>query len=131
MAPCQVADTSLQLKEGLKREALEFRGYTLSFLSLPIIDLDGVISIDIASSETSQVFNRWIYKCFPGGSGVKNLPANAGDAGLIPGSREVNGNPLHFLAWKIPWKGEPGGPQPMGSQELDMTERLNNTSVSE
>ena len=23
--------------------------------------------------------------CFPGGSAVKNLPANAGDAGLIPG----------------------------------------------
>ena len=35
---------------------------------------------------------------FPGGSVVKNLPANAGDAGLIPGSGrspgEGNGNPL-------------------------------------
>ena len=35
---------------------------------------------------------------FPGGSGVKNPPANAGDVGLIPGSgrspREENGNPL-------------------------------------
>ena len=35
---------------------------------------------------------------FPGGSMVKNLPANAGDAGLIPGPgrspREGNGNPL-------------------------------------
>ena len=33
---------------------------------------------------------------FPGGSVVKNLPANAGDAGLIPGSGrfpgEGNGN---------------------------------------
>ena len=35
---------------------------------------------------------------FPGGSVVKNLPANAGDAGSIPGSGrspgEGNGNPL-------------------------------------
>ena len=36
---------------------------------------------------------------FPGGSVVKNLPANAGDASLIPGSGNSlgggNGNPLH------------------------------------
>ena len=35
---------------------------------------------------------------FPGGSGVKNLSANAGEAGLIPGlgrsPGEGNGNPL-------------------------------------
>ena len=35
---------------------------------------------------------------FPGGSVVKNPPANAGDTGLIPGSEsspgEGNGNPL-------------------------------------
>ena len=37
----------------------------------------------------------------PGGSLVKNPPANAGDAGLIPGSgrslREGNGNLLHYF----------------------------------
>ena len=37
---------------------------------------------------------------FPGGSGVKNLPANAGDTGLIPGSGRStgrgNGNPLQY-----------------------------------
>ena len=40
---------------------------------------------------------------FPGGSVIKNPPANAGDArdrGLIPGSgrshREGNGNPLQY-----------------------------------
>ena len=27
-------------------------------------------------------------RCFPGGSVVKNLPANAGDAGTIPGQEE-------------------------------------------
>ena len=39
-----------------------------------------------------------ILKGFPGGSVVKNPPANAEDAGLIPGSGrypgEGNGNPL-------------------------------------
>ena len=44
-----------------------------------------------------------ITKECPGGAGVKNLPANAGDTkdmGLIPGSGrslgEGNGNPLHY-----------------------------------
>ena len=30
-----------------------------------------------------------------------------------------------ILAWKIPWTEEPGRPQAMGLQELDMTEWLN------
>ena len=37
---------------------------------------------------------------FSGGSMVRNLPANAGDFGSIPGSGkspgEENGNPLHY-----------------------------------
>ena len=37
---------------------------------------------------------------FPGGSVVENLPANAEDMGLIPGSRRSpgrgNGNPLQY-----------------------------------
>ena len=41
--------------------------------------------------------HRW---GFPGGSVVKNLPANAGDGGSIPGSGrspgEGNGNPLQY-----------------------------------
>ena len=32
--------------------------------------------------------------------------------------------PFSILAWRIPWKEEPGGLQSMGSKELDMTERL-------
>ena len=47
---------------------------------------------------------------------VKNPLANAGDirdVGLIPGSGRCpggrHGNPLHILAWKIPWTEEPGG----------------------
>ena len=52
---------------------------------------------------------------FPGGSVVKNLPANAENAGLIPGEEKAT----HFsiLAWKIPWTEKPGGLQSMGSQK--------------
>ena len=52
---------------------------------------------------------------FPGGSVVKNLPANAGDTrdeGLIPGlgrcPGDRNGNSLHILVGKTPWTEEPG-----------------------
>ena len=41
-----------------------------------------------------------LYLGFPGGSEVKNLPVNAGDMSLIPGSGrlpgEGNGNPLQY-----------------------------------
>ena len=52
---------------------------------------------------------------------VKNLPANAGDVGLIPGSGKSPGeeNVLFLvLAWKIPWTEEPGRLQSMGSQRV-------------
>ena len=35
-----------------------------------------------------------------------------------------------IFAWEIPWTEEPGGLQSMGSQELDMTELLNNNNNS-
>ena len=43
---------------------------------------------------------------FPGGSVVKNLPANAGDVGSIPGSErspgEGNGSPLQYSCLENP-----------------------------
>ena len=43
---------------------------------------------------------NWNKGSFPDGSVVKNLPAKAGDAGLIPGSGMCpgvgNGNPLQY-----------------------------------
>ena len=52
---------------------------------------------------------------------VKNLSANAGDASSIPGSgsspAEGNGNPLHILAWEIPWTEEPDGLQSTASEK--------------
>ena len=66
-------------------------------------------------------------KGFPDGSVVKNLPANAREAGSIPGSGRWPPPPLppekemaihsSILAWEIPWSGEPGGLQSIGSQK--------------
>ena len=78
---------------------------------------------------------------FPGGSVVKNPPANAGDArqknlpaspgdgrhtGLITGSGSdlltslEEGMATHssILAWRIPWTKEPGRLQSIGSQRV-------------
>ena len=50
---------------------------------------------------------------FPGGSVVKNPPANTGDAGSIYalGRCPEGGDGTHssILIWKIPWTEEPGG----------------------
>ena len=59
---------------------------------------------------------------FPGGSEGKESTCNVGDPGYIPGSGrfpgEGNGNPLYFLAWRIPWTEEPGGLQFMALQRV-------------
>ena len=59
---------------------------------------------------------------------VENPPANAGDGrhmGSIPGAGGTpggeNGNPLHgsgILAWRIPWREEPGRLQSIGPQKV-------------
>ena len=52
---------------------------------------------------------------------VKNLPANAGDKGSIPGlgrsSGEGNDNPLQYSCLDVPWTEEPGGLQSTGLQK--------------
>ena len=71
---------------------------------------------------------------FPGGSVVKNQPANAGDKGLIPGSGrspgEGSGNPLQYSclgnsmergAWQATVHGV--------TKELDTTWQLNNNNT--
>ena len=54
---------------------------------------------------------------FPGGSVVKNLPANGGDTGSIPGlgrcPGEGNGNPFQYSCLGNPMAEEPGGLQSM------------------
>ena len=47
----------------------------------------------------------------PGGSVVKNLPADAGDVGSIPGWGRSLGEGMaahsRVLAWRIPWTWQP------------------------
>ena len=56
---------------------------------------------------------------FPGGSSLKNLPANAGDKRSIRSLgqedplEEKTATCSSILAWKIPWTEEPGGLQSM------------------
>ena len=58
---------------------------------------------------------------FPGGSVVKNLPANAGDTALIPGlGRSPGGGndyPLQYSCLENPVDRGAGGLQSMGSQK--------------
>ena len=68
---------------------------------------------------------------YPGGSVVKNLPATAGDVGLIPGlgrsPGKGNNNQLPYSCLRnpmdkkkkkeIPWTEEPGGLQSMRSNK--------------
>ena len=53
---------------------------------------------------------------------VKNLSANARDAGSIPWSGrppgEGNGNSLQYSCLENPWTEEPGGLQSLGSQRV-------------
>ena len=56
---------------------------------------------------------------FPGGSMIKNPPANAGDSGSIPGSGrscgEGNGNPLQCSCLENPLERRTDEQQSMGS----------------
>ena len=58
---------------------------------------------------------------FPGGSVVKNPPANAGDEVRSPGQedplKEEKAAHSSILAWEIPWTEEPGGLQSLGLQK--------------
>ena len=73
-------------------------------------------------SEKNHLSSLW---CFPGCTGVKNLPANVGDvkdacsilgSGRSPG--EGNGNPLQCSCLENPWDGKPGGLLSMGSHRV-------------
>ena len=61
---------------------------------------------------------------FPGGSVVKNPPANVGHSGSSLGQEDPLEEAMEthssILAWEIPWAEEPGGLWSMESQR-DMT----------
>ena len=67
----------------------------------------------------------------PGGSLVKNLPANAGDTRSVPDpgrfSGEGNGNPLQHSCLGNPM--DRGAWSPWGHKESDTTEQINNNEI--
>ena len=65
-----------------------------------------------------RLFTMAFTEGFPGGSVIKNPPADAGDArdtASIPGSERSRSS---ILTWEIPWTNKPGGLQSMGSQRI-------------
>ena len=76
-----------------------------------------------------EVFNgnKGKYKDFPGGSVVKNLPANAEDLSVPASGRPPsggNGNPLQYSCLKNPMDERSlVGCSPLGCRKLDKTER--------
>ena len=78
-------------------------------------------------------YNSSIYGlAFPGGSVVKNPPANARKAGLIPGSGrspgEGNGNPLQYSCLENGQR-RLAGCSLCGHKQLDRTWRLNHSNT--
>ena len=55
---------------------------------------------------------------FPEGSMLKNLPANAGDTGSIPGVGKIPWR-RKWQPMEIPWTEEPSRPQFIASQRRD------------
>ena len=66
------------------------------------------------------------HRCFPGSSVLKNLPANAGDRGVVPRSgrslREGSGNPLQCSCLGNPMDRNLASYSPWGRKESDTTE---------
>ena len=55
---------------------------------------------------------------------VEKSVCNGGDLGEEDPLEKGMATYSSILAWRIPWTEEPGGPQSMGLQESDTTERL-------
>ena len=84
----------------------------------------------------SQLLRSVNYRASQEAVVVKNLCANAGDIGdmsSIPGVERSpggrHGNPLQFLAWRLPWRASLEGYRPQGHKESDTTEATQHTHM--
>ena len=109
---------------GLGRSPGEGKGYPLRY-SVPehfrdCIDHWVMKSWTLLSWNLSELDTLSLSWGFPGGSDSKKSICNVGEPGLIPGSgRSPKEMATHssIFAWEIPWIGEPGRLQFMGSQK--------------
>ena len=79
---------------------------------------------NVLNTDIKKKKKKWV---FPGGSEVKNLPANARDTrdpGSVPWWEDLLEEEMathsSILAWNIPWTVELGG----SHKELDVTEQM-------
>ena len=104
------------------------------FLALSLIGNITIIGNHCCRPFSASFWTTWLdlysSRGFPGGTAVKNPPANAGDSGSIPGSGRCpgggNGNPLHYSCLGNPidrgaWQATVHGV----AKESDTTWRLN------
>ena len=105
------------------------------FFFFPLQEQGGRTWIICRTDSIHQILIRYwsISQAFcerPCGSVGKNLPVNADtrvrSVGWEDPLEEEMVTHSSVLAWEIPWTEEPGGLPSMGSQELDMTDWLNN-----
>ena len=101
---------------------------TLCHLGSPPIILLNItfIKSDLAqnvaiNTEWLQHWKKWTLECFPGGSVGKESTYNAGDLGLIPGSRKGQ-PPLVFSPGKFHGQRNLVGHSPWGGREPDTDE---------
>ena len=96
--------------------------YTYLFIYINTFIYIMCLFMQIYSYKCTYLYTYIYLLGFPGGSVVKNPPANSGDAGSISGLRrspgDRNGNHSSILACKIPWTEEPGKLQSMESQRV-------------
>ena len=90
----------------------------LSLLSPSPLVTTSLLSMSVCDSVYLQGLRHWwqLFLCFPGGTVIKNVPANAGDTGDAGSAPELgisprggNGNPLQYLCLGNTMDEEPGG----------------------
>ena len=83
-----------------------YLGSNPGFLLTSCVTLGCLFSLELSWLEDLDLFVSNVFQGFPGGSVVKNLPTDAGDAGSISGSGrfpgEGNGNPLQYSCLEKP-----------------------------
>ena len=76
------------------------------YIQVLLFVLSSSLSVPVLIWNCPNYHSSVINLSFPGGSVAKNLPANAGDGGSIPGSGRSpgggNGNPLQYSCMKNP-----------------------------